>query len=154
MILHPDEQSALDVIDTTLGAGEPHLAGMFTIFTRLAAGEGIPPDEDLIKAFRPASELPSRRRPVSALGLLGQPRQPGQDHRGLTRLRGRPLRFFLIPAALLAVLGLIVYASVTSSARCVAGLPARSTVAADYSPVGRVCPVPRAAAPPAGIIGK
>jgi hypothetical protein len=51
MILHPDEQKSLDVIDSTLGAGEPHLAGMFSIFTRLTAEDGIPPDEDRITVF-------------------------------------------------------------------------------------------------------
>jgi hypothetical protein len=156
MILHPDEQKALADIDTALGAGEPHLAGMFTIFTRLTDGEGMPPDEDRFKVLRPASELPRRRRSVSGRGLLSQ---PTQDPRGLRRLTGRPLHFFLIPAALLAVLGLIIYASVTTSARCVTGRPARSSVTADYnpadySPAGRACPVPRAAAPPTGISGR
>jgi hypothetical protein len=144
MILHPDEQKALDVIDSTLGAGEPHLAGMFTIFTRLTAGDGIPPDEDRIKVFWPASELP-RRRSVSDHRTLGR---PGRDHLRLGPLAGRPLRIVLIPAALLVILGLIIYAGVTSSARCVAARPARTAAAAGYSPSGRVCPSTQAAAPP------
>jgi hypothetical protein len=74
--------------------------------------------------------------------------RPGQDHRRLGLLASRPLRLVLIPAALLVMLGLIVYASVTSSARCVAGRPARATAAAGYSPAGQACPVTRAASPP------
>jgi hypothetical protein len=144
MILHPDEQKSLEIIDSTLGAGEPHLAGMFSIFTRLTAEDGIPPDEDRITVFCPAAELPRRRRSVSAR-MLGR---PGRDHRRLGLLASRPLRLVLIPAALLVMLGLIVYASVTSSARCVAGRPARATAAADYSPAGQACPVTRAAPPP------
>lgn len=145
MILHPDEQKALDVIDSTLGAGEPHLAGMFTIFTRLTAGDGIPPDEDRIRVFWPASELPRRRRSVSARMSLGR---PGHDHRRLKSLAGWPLRLVLIPAALLVVLGLIIYAGVTSSARCVAGSPAHSTAATGYSPAGRACPATHPVANP------
>jgi hypothetical protein len=123
MILHPDEQNALDDIDRTLGAGEPHLAAMFTIFTRLAAGDGVPPEEDWVTVHRPAVGPPRRRRPVTA----------------------RTLRFVLIPAALLVVLAVIVYASVTSRARCVAGRPARSAAAAGYIPASRVCPLTGAA---------
>jgi len=145
MILHPDEQRALDVIESNLGAGEPHLAGMFTIFTRLTAGDGIPPDEDRITVFRPPGELPRRRRPVPGRMPLSW---PGRDHRPLGRLAGRPLRVALIPAALLVMLGLIIYSSVASGARCVAGRPAHSAVAAGYSPASRACPVTRAAAPP------
>jgi hypothetical protein len=145
MILHPDEQKALDVIDSTLGAGEPHLAGMFTIFTRLTAGDGIPPDEDRIKVFWPAGELPRRRRSVSARRTLGR---PGRDHLQLGPLAGRPLRIVLIPAVLLVLLGLIIYASLTSSARCVAARTARTATAAGYSPAGQVCPSTQAAAPP------
>jgi hypothetical protein len=144
MILHPAEQKSLDIIDSTLGAGEPHLAGMFSIFTRLTAEDGIPPDEDQIAVFRPAAELP-RRRSASAR----MPGRPGRDHRRSGLLASRPLRLVLIPAALLVMLGLIVYASVTSSARCVAGRPARATAAADYSPAGQACPVTRAASPSA-----
>jgi hypothetical protein len=144
MILRPDEQNALNDIGTTLGASEPHLAGMFAIFTRLAAGDGIPPDEDRITVCWPPAELP-RRRSVSA---RRQPGWPGQDHRRLRRLAARPLRLILVPVTLLVVLTLVVYASVTTSARCVAGRPSRIAAAARYSPTGEACLVTRAADPP------
>ena len=48
MILSPDEQQSLQVIDRALAAAEPHLAGMLGIFTRLHADEANPPAEDLV----------------------------------------------------------------------------------------------------------
>jgi hypothetical protein len=148
MILQPDEQNALDVIDDALGVGEPHLAGMFTIFTRLTAGDGIPPDEDRVRVRRPAAAPPPRRRSISARvsrARRGRPGRPGPGRRRGGPLAGRTLRFVLIPAALLVVLSLIAYASVTSRARCVAGRPARSAAAADFIPASRACPMARAA---------
>ena len=43
MILTPREEQALSYLDGQLAAGEPRLAAMFSIFTRLTAQEGKPP---------------------------------------------------------------------------------------------------------------
>ena len=61
----PDEHSALELIAARLRAAEPHLAAMFSIFTRLTAEEGSPPDEDWIGPARPAAAAagPQARHP-------------------------------------------------------------------------------------------
>jgi hypothetical protein len=96
MILHPDEQQALDEISSDLAAAEPRLAAMLGIFTRLTAGEGDPPDEDLILASRPVARAP--RRP------------------GARRMPGRP-RIFL-PIALLVILVVGVVLGLRSQGSC------------------------------------
>jgi hypothetical protein len=97
----PDEHSALELIATRLRAAEPHLAAMFSIFTRLTAEEGNPPDEDWIGPARPAGR---RRRPArSSAAAQAEP--------------GTPLRVFVIPAALMLMLFLIV-AIATSGGKC------------------------------------
>ncbi|MEP7024531.1 MAG: hypothetical protein ABJB47_12175 [Actinomycetota bacterium] len=167
MTLHPDEQSALDLMDTTLGAGEPHLAAMFTIFTRLTAGEGMPPDEDRIPAVLPPGPPPkSRRRPLGRRRATGGGRPVGRGlptgrRRPMGRRRpvgrttagrrlSRPLRIILVPAALLLVLALIVVASLAGTARCAVGRSARSAPATSYIPLARACSLPKAAQSPGG----
>jgi hypothetical protein len=53
MSLRLSQQQVLDAIDSDLQTGEPHLASMFTIFTRLSAGEGMPQQESLPVPARP-----------------------------------------------------------------------------------------------------
>jgi hypothetical protein len=64
MILSSDEQRALDLIGGDLSAHEPRLAAKFGIFTRLAAEEDRPPDEDLVLPIRPP--VPSSAVAVAA----------------------------------------------------------------------------------------
>jgi len=97
----PDEHSALELIAARLRAAEPHLAAMFSIFTRLTAEEGSPPDEDWIGPPRPAGRRRKAAGPSSAA-----PAEPGTL-----------LRFVVIPAALMVMLVLIITVAV-SGGKC------------------------------------
>jgi hypothetical protein len=95
MILTPRQERALSYLDGQLAAGEPRLAAMFSIFTRLTAPEGKPPEEDQIRGVRPAA---ARSRPR-------------------TRRVRVPWRV-IVPALALAALAALVALGLTSSARC------------------------------------
>jgi len=102
MILHPDEQQALDEISSDLAAAEPRLAGMLGIFTRLTAAEGDPPDENLILASRPVARAP--RRP------------------GARRTPGRPRIFLPIALLVILVVGVVgVVLGLRSQGSCATG---------------------------------
>jgi hypothetical protein len=73
------EQRAPDEIETILQAREARLASMFTLFTRLARDEGIPPTEELATRSPVAaqighqlgiSQMHVRRLLAHALGYL------------------------------------------------------------------------------------
>jgi len=76
MILTPDDHRSLQALDGKLAACEPHLAAMFTIFSRLNAEEPPPPSEDLIVAARPAAPVPAEN--------LKQKRRSGARQRART----------------------------------------------------------------------
>lgn len=97
----PDEHSALELIAARLRAAEPHLAAMFSIFTRLTAEEGSPPDEDWIGPARQAGRRRRAAGPSSAA-----PAEPGML-----------LRFVVIPAALMVMMVLIITVAV-SGGKC------------------------------------
>jgi hypothetical protein len=121
MILTPREEQTLTYLDGQLAAGEPRLAAMFSIFTRLTAQEGKPPEEDQIRGVRTASapsRPPSRRR----------------------RLAWR----VLVPAVMLAALAVLVALGLTSSMRCqpAAGRPHTAAAASSGCPArGPASPV-------------
>jgi len=121
MNLHPDEQSALELIAAKLRAAEPHLAAMLGIFTRLTAQEGIPPDEDRIGPARPAG----RRRTAARSSPAPQPELWSS------------LRVILIPAALLMTLVLV--AAVHLSGRGPCTPPDRAAVFAYHSAAVSAC---------------
>jgi hypothetical protein len=142
MIMHPREQKVLDAIGTELSAGDPRLAAMLTIFTRLTALDGNPPDEDLITLqleLEPEPEVqaeadwPQRRlwpMPPSplhpSLPLDGplyraprrapRPAAPRQDPR-----RGRPLWAAILPLALLVLLAVTIAVGLATTLRCEPG---------------------------------
>jgi hypothetical protein len=108
MILSSDEQRSLDVIGSDLCADEPRLAAKFGIFTRLAAEEDRPPDEDLVRPVRPPPPPPA---PVAARAIPAAVafRRSRGRHRGLLPRRNR-MDFFVLGALLLLVI-LIFYIS-------------------------------------------
>ena len=100
MKAHPDEHHALEQIAALLRAAEPHLAAMFSIFTRLTAHEGPPPDEDRVGPVR----RPVRRtRRVGGLAAAG----PG--------VHSSALRAVLVPTLLLAVIVVIITVALAGS---------------------------------------
>jgi hypothetical protein len=106
MILSSDEQKALDVIGGDLCADEP-LAAKFSIFTRLAAEEDRPPDEDLVMPIRPPVPPPSAAKAAAA--VRGVPvtasfRRPRRRQRGQTPARTWTPLFVLAALLLLVIL--------------------------------------------------
>jgi hypothetical protein len=136
MILHPDEQQALDEISSALAAAEPRLAAMLGMFTRLTAGEGDPPDEDLIvagwpiartsrrapgpraKRFRAAQRL--RLRPTSR----GRRPAPAGRRRSARRTPGQALSGIVLPVALLLILVVTLVFGLRSEGTCKTSHPA------------------------------
>ena len=57
------EQQALDSIKDGLAGSDPQLAGLLTTFTRLASGEEMPVQEDILAGSR---RKPHHRRGVAA----------------------------------------------------------------------------------------
>jgi hypothetical protein len=112
----PDEHSALELIAARLRAAEPHLAAMFSIFTRLTAEEGSPPDEDWIGPARPAGR---RRRPArsAAAASSAAASSAAESSAAAQAEPGTPMRVFVIPAVLMLMLFLIV-AIATSGGKC------------------------------------
>jgi hypothetical protein len=119
MKAHPDEHHALEQIAALLRAAEPHLAAMFSIFTRLTAHEGPPPDEDRVGPVR----LPGRRARRGAGLAAGGPAGPAG--------RSSTLRAVLIPTLLLAMIVVIITVALSGSGKCTA--PDRASVFAYQS---------------------
>jgi hypothetical protein len=125
MILSPREQQALSYLDGQLAAGEPRLAAMFGIFTRLTADEGRPPEEDQI---RPAVHSPA----------------PGEEQ------RARRLTLWwrvIFPAVMLAALIGMVVLGLTSSTRCQSAAAGPRTPAARQQQASADCPARGPASP-------
>ena len=113
MTLPADNRDILDRISAHLAAEEPHLTGMYRVFSRLTARDLIP-DEDAVR------RLP--RRPAGAGGSgparAGGPVAGGWRLRGRTVLTGRQARIMALPALLLAILITVIAFTAGSGMRC------------------------------------
>jgi hypothetical protein len=137
MILSPDDHRSLQAIDGTLAAGEPHLAAMFKIFSKLNAEEPPPPTEDLIVARPPvvtqAPDQPSRRngwrgrrqaRARAARARAGSRPDAGAARRpGTAALSGArgvwgPVAAIAVPMVLLVTLIVVVFFGLASTVKC------------------------------------
>jgi hypothetical protein len=127
MILSPDEERSLQVINQELAEGAPHLAGMLRIFTRLHAHDAAPPAEDAVAAMPLAPPLqgPSARRrwrarrtakPWSGSTMRAAQVRPGVrlSRQGLLK----PLAAVAVPAVVLVTLVLVMVFGLSSSIRC------------------------------------
>jgi hypothetical protein len=140
MILTPDDHRSLQVLDGKLAAGEPHLAAMFTIFSRLNAEEPPPPSEDLIVAALPAAPAPPEsmkpkrhggrwRRAQLARSQTPQPRtgqpqtpRPRTERARPAAWRGdrgwKPLAAVAIPVLLLVTVIVVMFVGLASAMKC------------------------------------
>lgn len=113
MTLPADNRDILDRIRAQLATEEPHLTGMYRVFSRLTARDLIP-DEDAVR------RLP--RRPAGAGGSgpawAGGPVAGGLRLRGRTVMTGRQARIMALPALLLAILITIIAFTAGSGMRC------------------------------------
>jgi len=143
MTLHADDRDILDRISADLADEEPHLTGMYRVFSRLTIRDLIP-DEDAVR------RLP--RRPQMTRGY-GRGRSSGPAAGGfgafgpLRRARpiltGRQARILAIPALLLAVLITIIAFTAGGSPRCTRA----ASLHGGLGMAGASCPA--GAAPPA-----
>ena len=87
------EQQALDSIKDGLAGSDPQLAGLLTTFTRLASGEEMPVQEDILAG--------SRRKPHHRRRLVGASRhlRPMPGYVGLQ---------WVIPALLFVIVGTVI----------------------------------------------
>jgi hypothetical protein len=103
MKAHPDEHHALEQIAALLRAAEPHLAAMFSIFTRLTAHEGPPPDEDRVGPVHRPGRRSRRPTVLAAAGPVAH---------------SSTLRAVLIPTLLLAVIVVIITVALSGTGKC------------------------------------
>jgi hypothetical protein len=114
MTLHADDRDILDRISAALAAEEPHLTGMYRVFSRLTFRDLIP-DEDAVR------RLPRRLAGAGGRGTRGGPGDldPGAARRRRRVAVARHLaKVTAIPALLLAILITIVAFTASGSSRC------------------------------------
>ena len=125
MSLTEPETQALGAIADGLAGADPRLASMLTIFSRLAAGEQMPPREKTrVRRGRPAAHRPRRARRHPRRGTAFP--QPRRRYPRLGRPQARLVLGAVISAALLTA-ALILSAS------------GHNTCA---QPMGTACPSP------------
>jgi hypothetical protein len=97
MTLPAEDSDILDRISAALAAEEPHLSGMYRVFSKLTFRDQIP-DEDAVRRVT--------RWPAGANGGAGAGGSPGADgpRRGRLALTGHVARIAALPALLLAIL--------------------------------------------------
>jgi hypothetical protein len=118
MTLPADDRDILDRISAQLAAEEPHLTGMYRVFSRLTVRDLIP-DEDAVRSLprRLASAGGSGRPPAGGPDAAG-PGAGGLRLRGRTVLTGRQARIMAVPALLLAILITVIAFTAGSGMRC------------------------------------
>jgi hypothetical protein len=114
MTLHADDRDILDRISAALAAEEPHLTGMYRVFSRLTFRDLIP-DEDAVR------RLPRRRAGGPGHDGAAGPGGPSADgprRRGRIAEARHLARLTAIPALLLAILIAVLAITTGGSARC------------------------------------
>jgi hypothetical protein len=119
MTVHPDDRDVLDRISAALAAEEPHLTGMYRVFSRLTVRDLIP-DEDAVR------RLPRRRASAGAGGSGAWGGAGGPDADAARRRRRMAVARHLakvtaLPALLLAILITVVAFTAGGSSRCTRG---------------------------------
>jgi len=138
MTLHADDRDILDRISAALATEEPHLTGMYRVFSRLTVRDLIP-DEDAVR------RLPRRPAGAGGRGAWAGDLNPVTAQRRRRMAVARHLaKVTAIPALLLAILITIVAFTAGGGARCtrVAALHGAPGVA------GVSCPGGTAGRPP------
>jgi hypothetical protein len=125
MILTPDDHRSLQALDGKLAACEPHLAAMFTIFSRLNAEEPPPPSEDLIVAARPAAAVPAESVKQKRRGGARQRARTARARTARARLAARPrergwksMAAIAIPVLLLVTVIVVMFFGLSSATKC------------------------------------
>ena len=139
MTLPADNRDILDRISAQLAAEEPHLTGMYRVFSRLTVRDLIP-DEDAVW------RLPGRLAGAGGSGRpqAGGPVASGLRLRGRTVLTGRQARIMALPALLLAMLITVIAVTTGGRAHCTRAVPMYGVAGA----AGASCRNGAAAPPP------
>jgi Protein of unknown function (DUF3040) len=98
MGLSEREQQALDSIEDGLAGSDPKLASLLATFTRLTAGDALPPREKI----RACPGRPGARRRYHCLDL--GPRRPRRPRTGLGWQLAWPLLWLVVSIALIALI--------------------------------------------------
>ena len=126
MSLPACQERMLSAIEKTLRAGEPRLASIFAIFTRLASGEELPRTEQLMPQ-------PWLRRVLASAGRAFRLFFPRPRPRGIAAVRapGRPaarLRAAVVLPVLLIVMASATIATALAGTRSCSPAPHRLAI--------------------------
>ena len=113
MTLHADDSDILDRISAALATEEPHLTGMYRVFSRLTVRDRIP-DEDAVR------RLPRRPAGAGGYGAWGGAGDPdlGAARRRRMAVARHLAKVTAMPALLLAILITIVAFTSGGGSRC------------------------------------
>ena len=126
MSLPACQERMLSAIEKTLRAGEPRLASIFAIFTRLASGEELPRTEQLMPQ-------PWLQRVLASAGRAFRSFFPRSRPRGIAavRARGRPaarLRAVVVLPVLLLIMASATVATALAGTHACASAPRHPAV--------------------------
>jgi len=113
MTLPAEDRDILDRISAAMAAEEPHLSGMYRIFSRLTFRDLIP-DED---AVRRVTRWPAGASGSGAGGGAGGPGADG-PRRGRLALTGHLAKIAALPALLLAILITVIAVTAGGGTHC------------------------------------
>ncbi len=123
MTLPADHSDILDRISAELAAEEPHLTGMYRVFSRLTFRELIP-DEDAVRRLpRPWPASRGRHAPAPERGSGGRGSRWGR-----LAMTGRLARIAALPALLLAILITIIAFTAGGGTHCTRAVSLRGAV--------------------------
>jgi hypothetical protein len=100
------EHQVLERTGADLAAGDPRLAAMLAMFTRLTAAEGLPPDENLITSRRRTARARRGRAHATPVMRITTRRAPG------------PLWLAIVPALILTLVAITMALGLSSTFKC------------------------------------
>jgi len=123
------EHRVLERTGADLAAGDPQLAAMLAMFTRLTAAEGRPPDENLITGLHRTARTRPGRAHATPLMRITTRRAPG------------PLWLAILPALILALAALTMALGLASTSKCASQISQPTLAGHDVTRrAGAYCP--------------
>jgi hypothetical protein len=136
MILPAGDRDILDRISAELAADEPHLTGMYRVFSKLTFRDRIP-DEDAVRRLprRPAVGPGGSGRAGPVFGVLGanRPGRRGPGRRSPRAEAGHLARITALPALLVAILITIIAFTAGGGTHCTRAVSLHGPAAAGVS---------------------
>jgi hypothetical protein len=144
MTLPADDRDILAQISAELAAAEPHLTGMYRVFSRLTVRDLIP-DEDAVRRLPPRPAATGGQGPALTSGPAGSgPGGPGLLRLGRAVLTSRMTRILALPALLLAILITVVAFTTSGRTHCTRSMSLHGSpgVAGSWCRAGAAAPPP------------